>query len=573
MNSNTFPDYDLGQSEPATAKDASIRAAEKMLLGFATFNLSALDHADGLQERHFLDDDLRTVFRRLLAERAAGSSETDPDLVGLTDVASPAELDKFEKQAPSIKPDRIKTLARKVIEGWQGRELRRSMNVLGFDDGPVADRIEAARRRLDHIAGAVPGRDAGDDHPLAQFRKLSQRPPAVKWVVPGVIEEGVVSIAGARGVGKTTALLPLALSAAGLHEQSYPLAPHPERWRHVIYAVEQFEQAERIMAGVIDCSGMGITREQVEERLHLVEAKRLTVETVVQVAGFYSEQFVRVVNGVKIKPLVVFDTVAASFDTESENDNTEASRIMAALKQQFDGIPVWIVGHVAKTLIDRNDVESLTMRGGGAYEADAIQNCYLIKDKEQRFLAIGKHRAEPRFGKELMIEASDQIITGYNEWDEPEDVHLRWAIVRPADQSRAELRQQAQEAAERDRRGDIRQAIFDAVQIAWQAGNPLSKTGVKTTVRDFNKGDIWTEVEALIAEGWLYEVEVPQKQRIGSKARFLVKLDTPEHDDFMRSGIVPEAKLVIPQSWKRPSKPPVLEVGADRIENNGQSAH
>ena len=218
MNSNTFPDYDLGQSEPATAKDASIRAAEKMLLGFATFNLSALDHADGLQEQHFLDDDLRTVFRRLLAERAAGSSETDPDLVGLSDVASPAELDKFEKQAPSIKPDRIKTLARKVIEGWQGRELRRIANVLGFDDGPVADQIEAMKRRLDHIAGAVPGRAADTDELPLGIVFANDLPD--EYTPPDELIEGVLTVGagsviyGDSNSGKTFLVIDMACAVA-----------------------------------------------------------------------------------------------------------------------------------------------------------------------------------------------------------------------------------------------------------------------------------------------------------------------------------------------------------------------
>lgn len=389
-------------------------------------------------------------------------------------------------------------------------------------------------------------------HPLARFVTLRKTPQAVKWVVPGVIEQGVVTIAGARGVGKTTALLPLAMSAAGLHEPGYPLAPHPDRWRHVIYAVEQVEQAQRILAGLVECSGMGITWDQVEERLHLVEAVRLNVDTVVQVAGTYREQFTRVVDGVEVLPLVVFDTQAASFDMESENDNAEASRIMAALKQRFERLPVWIVGHVAKASIGREDVKELTARGAGAFEADSIANLYLTTDKltDQRFLAIGKRRAEPRFGNELLIESGDRIVTGFNEWGEPEDVHLRWGIVRPMDQTRAELREQAQEAAELERRDDMRQTILDAVEAAWQAGDPLNKTGVKEQINGFRKNVIREEVDALLDEGWLYQVEVPKgRQGNNAKTRFLVRLDAHERDEFMRSGNVPSPKLATPQGW------------------------
>ena len=561
MTSNTFPDID----EPVTAKDTATRDAEKLLVGYAVHNLSALEHADSLREHHFLDDDLRTVFRRLQAERAAGCVETDPALVGLTDVASPAELERFEKLAPSIKPDRIKALARKVIEGWQGRELRRSMNVLGFDDGPVSDQIAAARRRLDHIAGAAPGRAAGDAHPLAQFVDFDTKPKAVSFIIPGVIQNDVITISGARGAGKTTAILPLAMVAAGLHHPDDPLAP--KHWRHVVYIVEDVAQAQRIVAGVVEHGNLGIKAEDVKERLHIVPAKRLPPAHVAQVGKLYRDRFTRIVKGVEVLPLVVLDTKAAVLALENENDNSEASRAVAALRQDFAGLPTWIVGHIPKAQFGRTDVAALSDRGAISFESDVTQNVYLVAEGDQRYLLLGgKKRFEPRW-TELQIVSHKAEVTAYDEWGDPVPTTLRWSIVTPPDMSREEARQEAQEAAERARRGDMRQAIFDAVQIAWQGGNPINKTGVKTSITGFKKDDIGNEVEALLAEGWLHEVEVPSKQRINSKkSRFLVKLDTPEHDDFMRSGIVPAAKLVIPQSWRKAEIPSDPEVEAENAE-------
>lgn len=173
-------------------------------------------------------------------------------------------------------------------------------------------------------------------HPLARFITLHSTPKAAKWVIPGLIEHGVVTIAGARGVGKTTAILPLALAAAGLHAPDYKMAPKSDRWRHVIYISEHVEQVERIIAGVVECSGWGITWDDIAERLHVVEAKRLPIDNVVDVAGLY-KLLTRIVDGVEILPLVVFDTQAACFTMSNENDNSEASAIMAALKQQGSG--------------------------------------------------------------------------------------------------------------------------------------------------------------------------------------------------------------------------------------------
>jgi len=70
---------------------------------------------------------------------------------------------------------------------------------------------------------------------------------APRWVIPGFIAHGVTVIAGAPGVGKTTAILPLAMTAAGLHGDE---ALMPNQWRHVVYVTEDIEQVLRILAGI-----------------------------------------------------------------------------------------------------------------------------------------------------------------------------------------------------------------------------------------------------------------------------------------------------------------------------------
>ena len=110
-------------------------------------------------------------------------------------------------------------------------------------------------------------------HPLALFVDLDEEPRAPRWVIPGFIGHGVTVIAGAHGVGKTTTLLPLAMLAAGLHVAGDPIAP--QHWRHVVYIVEEREQAERIVSGLVRHGGLGLDWATVRERLHIVEARRL----------------------------------------------------------------------------------------------------------------------------------------------------------------------------------------------------------------------------------------------------------------------------------------------------------
>ena len=236
-----------------------------------------------------------------------------------------------------------------------------------------------------------PPKPAPKVHPLARFVDIDGTAKPPRWVIPGFIGHGVTVIAGAHGVGKTTALLPLALTAAGLHGDDLM----PRQWRHVVYVTEDVEQARRILAGVTLHSNLGIDLGRVRKRVHIVEAVRLDPAFVASVGATYREQFTRTVEGVEVLPLVVLDTKSAVLALDNENDNSEASRMMAALKQGFDRLPVWLIGHVAKANLTRND--ALTSRGASAIEGDANQTMFLIREGESRYLVQGKTRFEARW--------------------------------------------------------------------------------------------------------------------------------------------------------------------------------
>ncbi|MEO0002813.1 MAG: hypothetical protein RLZZ22_505 [Pseudomonadota bacterium] len=540
--------------------------ARLLALGFTT--LAALDPILGqVVPGSFAHGLHRQVWRVLAQARQDGEREIDVLAVHQRLGGSPELLPALvaiEQQSPGVPatPDRVQSLASAVLALAKRREQDATLNAvaaLAFDrDRPAQQRLEEARKLLEQAERA-----AGDAHPLAQFVEHATETPAVRWLIPGLIEHGVVTISGARGVGKTTSVLPLAMTAAGLHHPDYPLAP--KHWRHVVYIVEHVDQAHRIIAGIVKHGGLGITMEDVRERVHLVEAKRLPPAQVAQVGKLYRERFIREVRGVELRPLVVFDTKAAVLALDNENDNSEGSRAVAAIRQDFEGLPAWIVGHIAKSQFGRTDVAALSDRGAGSFEADTIQNCYLVKEgegvHEQRLFLVGKERCNPKW-RELKVESGMAETMGVDEFGDLEPTTLSWGILKPLDVSRSEARQEAQKAAERERRGDMREAVLDAVQIAWQAGNPLSKNGVRGKVSG-KAAEVLREVESLMADGWLHEVEVQSKQRVNNaKARFLVRLDTPEHDDFMQSGVLPDAKLVVPASWKKSSIPLVPEADA-----------
>ena len=416
----------------------------------------------------------------------------------------------------------------------------------------IEEILMGAERLKNEPPSVIP--EAGPElHPLARFVDFdgSARPP--RWVIPGFIGQGVAVVAGAHGVGKTTTMLPLALVAAGLHGDELM----PRQWRHVVYITEDMEQARRILAGLVRFSNLGVDLERVRERLHLVEAVRLDPAFVAQVGTTYRERFTRMVGDVEVLPLVVLDTKSAVLALENENDNSEASAMMAALKQGFAGLPVWLIGHVAKANLSRSDVSGLSSRGASAIEGDANQTLFLVREGDARYLVLGKTRFEPRW-PELEITSHTATELAPDEFGNVETVVMRWGIAAPAEMSRKEA---AEQAAERQRKEDdatLRQDIRDAVELALQAGNPLNREGVKAKIRR-DRNAVSGCIENLLSERWLHEVFVPAKERTNPKrAAFLVNLSTAEHEAVVGGGGLPPGKLAIPESWRKPSIPPAL---------------
>jgi RecA-family ATPase len=417
-----------------------------------------------------------------------------------------------------------------------------------FDANDLGQRDGFAALELLLEAATEPPKPEPKVHPLARYVDLDGTAKPPRWVIPGFIGHGVTVIAGAHGVGKTTALLPLAMTAAGLHGDELM----PRQWRHVIYITEDVEQARRILAGIVGYSNIPINLESVRERVHIVEAVRLDPAFVASVGKTYREQFTRTVDGVEVLPLVVLDTKSAVLAIENENDNSEASSMMAALKQGFAGLPVWLIGHVAKANLTRND--ALTSRGASAIEGDANQTMFLIPEGESRYLVLGKTRFEAKWA-ELEITSYTAQTTAPDEFGTMETVLLRWGIAAPAQQSRKEAAEQATEQQRLDDEASLRQDIRDAVQLAWVAGNPLNRAGVKAKVRR-KTSDVVAMLENLLSERWLFEVTVPAKIRIvNSKAAFLVSLTTEEHEAVLSDGALPADKLEIPASWQKQATP------------------
>ena len=396
-----------------------------------------------------------------------------------------------------------------------------------------------------------PVESVSGSHAYAQFVKIRTVPRAAKYVIPGVIGDGLVNFSGGAGIGKTTTIAPLALTAAGICRQGDPLAP--KHWRHVVYVTEDVDQVERVITGLVEFGGMGLDMGSIHERFHLVRAERLDVDVVCEVATVYKAMFTRTVQTkagpVEVQPLVVFDTRNACFSFEDENSNSEASRIVAALKQRFEGLPVWIVSHVAKST---ETVESASTRGAGAWDADVNQTVLLGKSGEKgRGMVVqiarpAKCRFEPRWPR-LAIESNIRTVEVADEYGDTVEVGVRWNTLQPLQAVTAE----SIEEAERQADNELRTAILETVDQAHRAGLPLTKSAIRGKVNR-NAQAVGRTVEVLLSENWLFEVPIPSAERRNpNKRSFIVRLDEADRRTLLAGGELPATVLEIPPALKK----------------------
>ena len=258
-------------------------------------------------------------------------------------------------------------------------------------------------------------------HPLSTFvhYDLDNIPPT-EYVLDGIMEAGVVLVVGSAASGKTTQLLPLLTRVTHLCDDADPLKPLLRR--KLIWVSEDPKQALRILRSMREAGHFGVrTAREVSEWIKVVAAARLAPEIVAQVAPFYETMAVDNISAdgevYRTNPVVVFDTNNSVFDLENESDNSEVGRAMAVLKQKFRGIPLVLVGHIAKAL-KRADVVDFSARGAGAWEADANQVMYMIKEDDgKRWLEIvsAKHRFFARadgilFGASINVIQTHDIL-------------------------------------------------------------------------------------------------------------------------------------------------------------------
>jgi len=432
--------------------------------------------------------------------------------------------------------------------GDQRAAMKAAARLLGLDAKKPRDEWHDAAGGADADGESESGPQAKPVHPLARFvEPLPETLRQPKMILPGLIGAGLVVIAGQHGVGKTTVLASIVVKVAGATVAGDPLAPR--YGRHVIYISEDTDQFQRIMYAVAKAiPGAG---DIIRQRVHLVEAVRMPIDQVVEVAAIYTEQFTEEVDGNRLPPLVVLDTRSAIIAVDDENDNAETSEIMAALKQRFAGLPVWIVGHVAKASFGRADAKNMSARGATALEGDAHQVIFIvIEDDDQRFLIRGKTRFEAAIASCRLVSHVDHEW-GVDEFGEACEIPVRHVTIEPlTSEEEGDRKAQAgairaaeKEERTRERQERARQEIIEFVRQKASEGVLMGKTDVAERLGG-SRSQRLKVINQLIEDGLLVpNHEWPDKARRHSQSDgFLEALNEAERFVHERTGYRPNVR-------------------------------
>lgn len=281
----------------------------------------------------------------------------------------------------------------------------------------------------------------------------------VEFVIDGFISNKITVIAGPPGVGKTSLLVPLSFHAAHLCDELSPLRPILRR--RVIYITEDADQVGRIIYGICKNENVKKPKEGYNYWFRVIHASRKPYEELAEMIREIREQHSLNLgpefDNYIVEPLIVLDTSNATLELENENDNAQVGRAIAKIKESMGKCAIWIVAHTSKG--GGKDGEQLSARGAGAFEGDANAVAYLINDKGQRYLTLGKRRFECDYDT-IKFESYASSETVRATWGEEQHVRYRYGI--PIKSSSSE-RQSAKESQDEARFYSIRGAILDAL--------------------------------------------------------------------------------------------------------------
>lgn len=399
-----------------------------------------------------------------------------------------------------------------------------SLISMGQDNGYEAPRPPKSTPQEDFLTDPTTGEIVIKKRLDSRKIELAKRLIAPEWVIDGIIPSGVGSLSGFAGVGKTTAIIPLACAAGGFisHLDNLKVSVR----RKVVIFTEQPSQIERLLYGIKKCmtlkaTNMHPTWDDISEWIHLISSKRETIsELQASLTEACSDYVYQHEKMGKVAPLIILDTAAANLKVEQENDNGEISNNMAMIKELSEkhNANFWIINHLSKDAKNQSidQIMNMTARGGSAWGSDANWTALIGKaDPDDidsaTILKIDKERIGTLRGSEIVFSATFRPEMMLDKLGEP--VEVSYPVV---GMHRSETAIRKKEASKK-KRVEYHEAIFKAVkESSYPTGNDIHKI-----VRG-NKEHFDEVIRELIACNSLQYAPLPIELRKGAKKEFLL---------------------------------------------------
>ena len=212
----------------------------------------------------------------------------------------------------------------------------------------------------------------------------------IRYLIDGFLAHSLFVMAGQPGVGKTSALIALAMIQAGFDIDGCELKTRKKR--KTIFVTEDSDQIVRSLFAY--GKHFGIDPAKIAQTIVIIDARRSDVKDLLKLAQNCEKH---TMDGQR--PWLVLDTANATLDLDDENDNAKVGQYLSSIKAtlfvQME-VPICITAHTNKT-ISRQDSDA-TARGASAFTGDATLTGILFMDSDdQRYLKLTKTRYEPTF--------------------------------------------------------------------------------------------------------------------------------------------------------------------------------
>lgn len=345
-------------------------------------------------------------------------------------------MDRTEPTSPSDLEKHWKSFGKK--DGVGIGTLFHVAKQAGWEPPTKASERRSAVDEFQNLLTPVPVATGSPDEPGPQKSSRWQAVPLqldaiepIDYLIDGFFAHSFAVIAGQPGVGKTTAMLAVALIAAGFQIGDSGLKA--EARRKIIYVSEDTAQVRRSLFAY--AKHMNLDRQELQDYFVLVESIRSTADQVLELAHLVLEHTIN-----DERPWLIIDTANATLDIENENDNSQVGAYMAALKQTIYTqlkTSITIITHTAKTMANTDD--SAMARGASAYTGDATLTAVLFMDEDKnRYLRLGKARYEPPF-REIMLVShihTEAVVNRHGNLQE-----VKCVIVAPQSSSETDRKQ------------------------------------------------------------------------------------------------------------------------------------